>query len=85
MSNRMALGSVRVSFPERFVLDQVPRFFSATMSGDGEKVDEKRIPIIVASMSEFTVQCPSCGEWFEVAAIGPEDFGGELDYDCEVC
>ena len=36
-------------------------------------------------MSEFTVQCPSCGEWFEVAAIGPEDFGGELDYDCEVC
>ena len=55
------------------------------MSGDGEKVDEKRIPIIVVSMSEFTVQCPSCGEWFEVAAIGPEDFGGELDYDCEVC
>jgi hypothetical protein len=36
-------------------------------------------------MNELTVQCPSCGEWFEVSAIGPEDFGSEMDYDCEVC
>jgi len=36
-------------------------------------------------MDGDSVQCPSCGEWFVVAAIGPEDFGSELDYDCEVC
>jgi predicted RNA-binding Zn-ribbon protein involved in translation (DUF1610 family) len=36
-------------------------------------------------MNEDSVQCPSCGEWFVIAAIGPEDFGSELDYDCEVC
>jgi len=36
-------------------------------------------------MNELTVQCPSCGEWFEVPAVAPEDYGSEMDYDCEVC
>jgi hypothetical protein len=36
-------------------------------------------------VSDHQVQCPSCGEWFEVAAIAPEDYGAQLDYDCEVC
>ena len=37
------------------------------------------------TMNDLTVQCPSCGEWFAVSAIGPEDYGCEMDYDCEVC
>lgn len=31
------------------------------------------------------VQCPTCFEFFEVSEVAPEDFGGQMDYDCEVC
>lgn len=31
------------------------------------------------------VQCPSCGEFVVVPQIAPEDFGGEIETDCEVC
>lgn len=31
------------------------------------------------------IQCPTCHEWFEVSEVAPEDFGSQLDYDCEVC
>ncbi len=33
----------------------------------------------------MTVQCPTCFEYFEVSEIAPEDFGSQMDYDCEVC
>lgn len=36
-------------------------------------------------MNDPEVQCPSCGEWFAVSLVGPEDYGQQLDYDCEVC
>ena len=36
-------------------------------------------------MNEDEVQCPSCGEWFVISPVGPEDYGSQLDYDCEVC
>ena len=31
------------------------------------------------------MQCPTCFEWFEVAAPGPDEWPAEWDYDCEVC
>jgi len=31
------------------------------------------------------VQCPTCFEFFEVSEVAPEDYGTQLDYDCEVC
>ena len=33
----------------------------------------------------MTVQCPTCFEFFEVSAVAPEDYGTQMDYDCEVC
>jgi hypothetical protein len=37
------------------------------------------------SMNESDVQCPSCGEWFTISVVAPEDYGSQMDYDCEVC
>ena len=34
---------------------------------------------------EMTVQCPTCFEFFEVSEVAPEDYGTQMDYDCEVC
>jgi hypothetical protein len=31
------------------------------------------------------VQCPSCGEFFEVAVPPAGECPARLDYDCEVC
>lgn len=36
-------------------------------------------------MESRPVQCPTCFEWFEVAAPPPEEVPCEVDYDCEVC
>lgn len=36
-------------------------------------------------MNESEVQCPSCGEWFVIPWVAPEDYGSQMDYDCEVC
>jgi len=36
-------------------------------------------------MNDIEVQCPSCGEWFTISMVAPEDYGGQIDYDCEVC
>lgn len=33
----------------------------------------------------MTVQCPTCFEDFEVSEVAPEDYGSQIDYDCEVC
>ncbi len=33
----------------------------------------------------MTVQCPTCFEFFEVSEVAPEDYGTQMDYDCEVC
>ena len=37
------------------------------------------------TMNDCEVQCPSCGEWFTIPPVPPEDYGSEMDYDCEVC
>ena len=37
------------------------------------------------NMNENDVQCPSCGEWFTISVVAPEDYGSQIDYDCEVC
>ncbi len=42
-----------------------------------------RMHLVAVNLNQ--VECPSCGEWFEVSQLAPEDFGGELDYDCAVC
>jgi hypothetical protein len=54
--------------------------------------DQVRIPFAMcgiegsfASMNDDEVQCPSCGEWFAIPPVAPEDYGSEMDYDCEVC
>ena len=39
----------------------------------------------LARMNDYEVQCPSCGEWFAISPVAPEDYGSQLDYDCEVC
>ena len=36
-------------------------------------------------MNQQRVYCPSCGEEFAIPGVAPEDFGQEIDYDCEVC
>lgn len=36
-------------------------------------------------MNDSEVQCPSCGEWFAISVVAPEDYGSQMDYDCEVC
>ena len=35
------------------------------------------------NMNENDVQCPSCGEWFTISVVAPEDYGSQIDYDCE--
>lgn len=37
------------------------------------------------SMNESDVQCPSCGEWFTISVVATEEYGSQMDYDCEVC
>lgn len=39
----------------------------------------------LVAMNDYEVQCPSCGEWFAISPVAPEDYGSQLDYDCEVC
>ncbi|MDF1712412.1 MAG: hypothetical protein P1U90_09265 [Akkermansiaceae bacterium] len=51
---------------------------------------KKRLPILPAeatlpAMNDNEVQCPSCGEWFSISMVAPEDYGSQMDYDCEVC
>lgn len=36
-------------------------------------------------MNTATVNCPSCGESFEVALPPLREIPCEVDYDCEVC
>jgi len=36
-------------------------------------------------MNDNEVQCPSCGQWFTISMVAPEDYGSQIDYDCEVC
>ncbi len=31
------------------------------------------------------VQCPTCFEWFSVAAPASSELPAEVDYDCEIC
>ena len=31
------------------------------------------------------MQCPTCFEFFEVSEVAPEDYGTQMDYDCEGC
>ncbi|MGJ8695994.1 MAG: CPXCG motif-containing cysteine-rich protein [Verrucomicrobiaceae bacterium] len=31
------------------------------------------------------IQCPTCHEWFSISEVAPEDYGSQMDYDCEVC
>lgn len=37
------------------------------------------------NMNSEHVNCPTCGEEFAIPGIAPEDFGQEIDYDCEIC
>ncbi|MEN8679170.1 MAG: hypothetical protein ABF391_03880 [Akkermansiaceae bacterium] len=51
---------------------------------------KKRLPILpveatLPAMNDNEVQCPSCGEWFSISMVAPEDYGSQMDYDCEVC
>lgn len=36
-------------------------------------------------MDTVSVQCPTCFEWFDVPAPGPDEGPAEVDYDCEIC
>lgn len=37
------------------------------------------------AMSDCEIQCPACGETFFIPPLSPEEYGSQLDYDCEVC
>jgi hypothetical protein len=36
-------------------------------------------------MATFSVQCPTCFEWFEIPEPPSQERPCELDYDCEIC
>ena len=53
--------------------------------GAKETVADSPDKVDCLSMNDSEVQCPSCGEWFTISMVAPEDYGGQMDYDCEVC
>jgi len=50
-----------------------------------ETVADSPVQVDSSNMNDSEVQCPSCGEWFAISVVAPEDYGSQMDYDCEVC